>query len=120
MYIKYENVVKGYGSLVEEFGSEILIFFGEDAPETLKDYCYLINTKSLDKEITEGDYLEINGIKTKIIAVGDQANRNLDLLGHLTIHLSGRVDDILPGAIVCQEVDFDKIKIGSKLKIWEE
>ncbi|MSS78121.1 PTS sorbitol transporter subunit IIA [Anaerococcus sp. WCA-380-WT-2B] len=116
----YENKVKAQGDLVEEFGSVMLIFFGDNAPDTLKDYCHLIDIKKVDGEIKVGDYFEVDGLKAKILAVGEEAQRNLENLGHLTVNLSANVEDLLPGAIVCESLDIIKVEIGSEIKIVEE
>lgn len=116
----YENKVKAQGDLVEEFGSEMIIFFGDNAPDTLRDYCHLIDIKKVDGEIKVGDYFEVDGSRAKVLAVGEEAQRNLENLGHLTVNLSGSVEDLLPGAIVCENVEINKVEIGSVIKIVEE
>lgn len=116
----YENKVKDQGDLVEEFGSEMLIFFGDNAPDTLRDYCHLIDIKKADGDIKVGDFFEVDGSRAKILAVGDEAQRNLESLGHLTVNLSANTEDLLPGAIVCENVEIDKVKVGSVIKIVEE
>lgn len=116
----YENKVKAQGDLVEEFGSEMIIFFGDNAPDTLKDYCHLIDIKKADGDIKAGDYFEVDGSKAKILAVGGEAQKNLENLGHLTVNLSGNVEGLLPGAIVCENIEINKVEIESVIKIVEE
>lgn len=120
MKVIYENVVKAQGDSVEEFGSEMMIFFGDNAPDTLKDYCHLIDIKKANGEIKVGDFFEVDGSKVEIIAVGEEALKNLENLGHLTVNLSGNVDDLLPGAIICKNEALNKIKVGSLIRIVEE
>ena len=115
----YENVVKDKGDLANEFGNELIIFFGDNAPDTLKDYCHTIDIKRVDGIIKVGDYFEIDGKKAKILTVGNEAQKNLERLGHLTVNLSNEVDDLLPGAIICENKKFDELKIGSIIKILE-
>lgn len=119
MKVIYENKVKDQGDLVEEFGTEMLIFFGDNAPETLRDYCHLIDIKKVDGKIKEGDFFEVDQSRAKILAVGEEAQKNLESLGHLTVNLSGNVSDLLPGAIICENVEINKVKVGSEIKILE-
>ena len=120
MKIIYENTVKEHGELIGEFGDEMLIFFGDNAPDELRDYCYIIDIKETNGDIKEGSYFKVNEKKAKILAVGSEAQKNLVNLGHLTVNLSGNVDDLLPGAIVCESVDIGPIEDGTVIKIVEE
>lgn len=115
----YENKIKAQGELVEEFGREMMIFFGDNAPDTLKDYCHLIDIKKVNGQIKAGDYFEVDGSKVKILAVGEEAQSNLENLGHLTVNLSENLDDLLPGAIICENGKLNKLEIGSTIKILE-
>ena len=105
MKIIYENKVTNIGNSADEFGNEMIIFFGDNAPEELRDYCY-----SLEIKDTDGD----------IKAVGDEAQVNLESLAHLTVNLSGNIDDLLPGAIVTEKVDIPDLKIGTEFRILED
>ena len=42
MAVIYDNKVKGLGACVAEFEG-MFILFGDNAPDTLKDYCYTID-----------------------------------------------------------------------------
>lgn len=56
--IIYENKVKALGDLAETFLEEgMIIFFGDNAPDTLADYCYSINIKKLKKQLNLDKYL---------------------------------------------------------------
>lgn len=120
MKVIYENRVKDQGELVDEFGSKMLIFFGDQAPDTLRAYCHLIDVKKVDGNIKIGDFLELDGKRFEILGVGDQVQRNLESLGHLTVNLSADLQDLLPGAIVCENKEIGKIEVGTVIKIVEE
>lgn len=115
--IIYENVIKGKGNSVGEFGTEMFILFGENAPDTLKDFCYLIDLKEADSSIEVGQTLHIDDESFKILAVGDIAQRNLESLGHLTVNFSGDKGDVLPGSIVVEKKDHKALDIGTVMKI---
>lgn len=120
MKIIYENTVTNIGNSADEFGNEMIIFFGDNAPEELRDYCYSLEIKDTDGDIKAGDYIDIDGVQSKILAVGDEAQVNLESLAHLTVNLSGNIDDLLPGAIVTEKVDIHDLKIGTEFRILED
>ena len=116
----YKNTVNKVGNSVDEFGNKMIIFFGDNAPEELRDYCYSLELKDVNGNIEVGDYVDIDGVKAKILAVGDEAQVNLESLAHLTVNLSGNIDDLLPGAIVTEKVDIHDLKIGTEFRILED
>lgn len=112
----YENKVKNLGDLVSAFGDEMAILFGDNAPDTLKDFCYTIDVKKVEGVIEEGDTIIIGSERFKILAVGNVAQKNLEELGHLTINFSGE-KDVLPGAIVVEMKPCPKIQVGTEIRI---
>lgn len=118
MELKYETKVLRYGEDREELGDDLIILFGEQVPETLEDFCYIIDISKVNGNIEVGDVLEIGNIKSEIIGVGDQAQINLEQLGHLSIYSNINVDEILPGAIIISNNDKIDIEKGTSIKIW--
>ena len=44
MSLVYENKIIGAGDMVSAFqGEKMFILFGDNAPDTLKDFCYTID-----------------------------------------------------------------------------
>ena len=79
MAVIYNNKVKSKGALVDSFeGESMFILFGDNAPDTLKDFCYGIDVKNATEEIKPGQFVVIDGAKFKITALGDIAQRNLE------------------------------------------
>ena len=115
--IIYDNVVKAKGALANEFGDKMIILFGDNAPEMLKDYCYSIDIKKTNSKIAVGQHIVIANEQFKILGVGSVAEKNLVDLGHLTIHFSGDLTNLLPGAIVVEDKSCPKIEIGTKISI---
>lgn len=114
----YENKINGYGALVDAFLNDgIIILFGENAPDTLKDYCYTIEVKKADDNIVVGQTLVIGDNEYKITAVGDVAQKNLEALGHLTVAFSGEDHAAMPGTIVVEKSVIPTIEKGSLIKI---
>lgn len=113
----YKNVVKNAGPQVNAFGGEMLILFGENAPDTLKDFCYTIDVLPVEETIEEGMKISFNGEEYTIIKVGDIAERNLASLGHLTVNFTGDPSQCLPGAIVVEEKAAPEVNIGTVIEI---
>lgn len=118
MSLVYENRVKGAGDMVSAFqGEKMFILFGDNAPDTLKDFCYTIDIKDTNKEISVGQILDIDGSKFEITAVGNVAEKNLTSLGHMTVVFDGSKEAALPGSIYVENADMPELKIGTTIKI---
>ena len=115
--IIYQNKIKNMGESVEAFGGEMIILFGDAAPDTLKDFCYTVDVVDTNAPIEEGQILKIDENEYKILAVGEIAERNLTSLGHLTVNFSGDVSGLLPGAIVVEKKENPGLKIGTEIAI---
>lgn len=115
----YKNTIKSAGPAVDAFGGEMMILFGENAPDTLKDFCYGIDVVPTEGTIKPGMTLSYDSTPYQIIAVGDLAERNLTALGHLTVNFTGEADACLPGAIVVEKKDAPEVKIGTVIEINE-
>lgn len=117
MDVIYENQIVGMGADVGSLGDEMIILFGEGAPDTLKDFCYLIEPKDVSGDIKSGQTLFIDDEPFEILAVGDVAQKNLVGLGHLTVSFTGDVSSMLPGAIVVEKKACPEIKEGTTIGI---
>lgn len=116
--IIYENKVKALGDLADAFvDEEMIILFGDNAPDTLADYCYSININPVKETIKVGQSFMFDGIAYKITAVGEIAERNLVSLGHITVTFNGSLGPTLPGTICVEKKEMPKIKIGSEIFI---
>ncbi|MDO4594737.1 MAG: PTS glucitol/sorbitol transporter subunit IIA [Tissierellia bacterium] len=120
MKIIYETKVNAIGDMVSEFEDDMIIFFGENAPDTLKDYCHIIDINEVKSDIKIGDILQIDDKIYKIKYVGDEAFKNLKDLGHLSVYFTEDEENLLPGSIVVENKQVPKIKIGSYVRIMEE
>ena len=118
MTVIYENQIKNIGSLVETFeGEEMFILFGDNAPDTLKDFCYTIDIKPVNNTIEVGHILDIDSNEFEITAIGDVAEKNLVGLGHVTVVFDGATVASLPGSIYVKGNGVPKLTIGSTLTI---
>lgn len=120
MSLIYENRINGCGSMVSAFKEEnMFIMFGDNAPDTLKDFCYTVDVKNTNDKIRKGQYLIIDGNKYRITAVGDVAEKNLVNLGHVTISFDGSECATLPGTINVENLKMPELNIGTIIRIEE-
>ena len=50
----YQVTIKGKGAMVDAFREEgIFVTFGDNAPDTLKDFCYSIDVNPVDGEVIQ-------------------------------------------------------------------
>ena len=118
MSVYYKNNVKSIGSLANQFNeSNFLILFGDSAPAELKDYCYSVDVVPLDKEIKKGDTICFDENEYKVTAVGNEAQKTLEGLGHCTINFNGSEDVELPGTIYVEAKTMPQLKVGSEILI---
>lgn len=121
MKVIYENQVKASGIAVDEFkDSGMLIIFGDNAPDEIKDYCYSVSVNPINGEIKAGQYLIFDDEEYEITYVGYEAPVTLRGLGHCTISFSGSREEELPGTLSVEAKPMPKIKIGTEIKIIEK
>lgn len=118
MSVIYKNIIKNIGAEVAAFeGEEMFILFGDNAPDTLKDFCYTIDIQPVSDSIEVGNILSIDGNEYKITALGNVAEQNLASLGHVTIVFDGATEASLPGSIYVAGSSVPKLSIGSEILI---
>lgn len=118
MAVIYENKVKALGDCIDEFkNSGFIILFGDNAPDELKDYCYSVDVLPVDGTIAAGNTICFDNQEYKITAIGDEAQKTLEGLGHCTINFSGQTEVELPGTMYVENKEMPNISIGTKIQI---
>lgn len=110
---------------VQEIGPEaalfkedkMLILFGDNAPEGLKDYAYQIIMNQAKEEITTDMVLTIGQKSFAITAVGNLVTKNLNQLGHITMSFTGDSTANLPGTLYLAEEEIPNITVGTTIAI---
>lgn len=97
-----------------------MILFGDEAPETLTDYCYKIELNQVRKEITCDMKLCFDKQMYVITAVGDVVQTNLNELGHITIKFDGSHEPELPGTMYVEDKEMPHLRKGTIIKIDQE
>lgn len=118
MMTLYKTKVINIGNEAEMFREEgMIILFGENAPESLSDYCYNIKVEPVAGEIEAGMELSIGSEKYSVTAVGSVVRKNLSELGHITIKFDGSREAELPGTLYVEDKALPEITIGEEIFI---
>lgn len=114
----FETTVVSIGEMASEFlNQNMIVTFGENAPEELSDFCFIIEKKSFLEEITGNMTLKIGNSDYLITAVGSKVKTNLINLGHITISFTGDTDAILPGTLYVEQKVIPDISVGTSISI---
>ena len=97
----------------------MLILFGEEAPEDLAEYCFKIDNKDLLGSIQKGGKLVVDSEEYLITAVGNVVEKNLTGLGHITISFDASEEGSLPGTLHVAAEKEVVIAQGTTIQIFE-
>lgn len=115
------EIIKQGKETKEALAENLIVLFGKDVPEILEDIVFVHNNNKLKSEPQEGDWLEVDDNKYKILEVGDVVYENLSELGHCTLTFGENEDEeILPGSMYLEAKKAPDIGIGSQIKIIRE
>ena len=99
--------------------ANMLILFGEEAPEDLAEYCFKIDNKDLLGSIQKGGKLVVDSEEYLITAVGNVVEKNLTGLGHITISFDASEEGSLPGTLHLAAEKEVVIAQGTTIQIFE-
>ena len=117
----FETIVNEIGELASDFELEnMMILFGDNAPEGLKEFCYNIKLSPVRKPMDIGDIISFDNARYKITSVGSKANDTFEELGHMTVKFDGKDTPDLPGTVHVEEKDYPKLVIGSIITLEKE
>lgn len=115
----YKTEVVEIGRDAKEFKDiNMLIFFGEEAPDTLKDSCFITKVTPVNGQIEIGKTLKIGNETYEITAVGNEVATNLNNLGHIAVRFSGETKAELPGSLYVESGKFPEITVGTEVSIY--
>lgn len=116
--VKYETRVVEIGPLVGEFiEHKILVFFRAGVPAELAEFSILHEPGDSFTEIHPGDTIAIGRQTYQVTAVGDVANNNIRLLGHLILKCNGLTTAELPGDVCVEDKELPPIQVGTIVRI---
>lgn len=114
----YQTTIKSIGKDAKAFEAEkMMILFGDNAPNELADFCYVIDLVSVDEDIVEGDTLKLDDVSYQITSVGDAVRKNLNDLGHITLKFDGSTTAGQSGSLYLEEKEIVEVKPGSTITI---
>ncbi|WP_353421484.1 PTS glucitol/sorbitol transporter subunit IIA [Staphylococcus delphini] len=113
----YQTEVKSIGVSAEAFISEkMVILFGENAPQELVDFCYIIQVNDVE-DIDETQKLYVDGVSYDITKVGNAVEKNLNELGHITLKFDGSTVAEQSGTLYLEDKPLPEIKEGTVIEI---
>ncbi len=116
--IKYEALITGIGPLLTEFTQAgVLVFFGDQAPEELREFAIIHNGQTLHGMVEPGDLICLDDKKFRVLAIGEIANQNLSALGHFIVKFNGETKPEMPGDICAEAGPLPEITVGMRLQI---
>jgi PTS system glucitol/sorbitol-specific IIA component len=114
-----KSVVKEVGALVPTFKDDkIVILFGPQAPQELREMAVIHEFESLtDEPLKVGGTIQFDDESFTLTAVGSLANKNLKELGHISIYFQEQLENVLPGSVFAAPHKFPEIKEGTIITI---
>ncbi|GIO18992.1 PTS sorbitol transporter subunit IIA [Oceanobacillus oncorhynchi subsp. incaldanensis] len=114
----YQTTIKSIGKDAKAFEAEkMMVLFGDNAPNELADFCYVIDLVSVDEDIAVGDILKLDNVSYQITSVGDAVRKNLNDLGHITLKFDGSTTAGQSGSLYLEEKEIVDVKPGSTITI---
>ena len=116
----YSTIVQELGAQVNAFkGEGMLIMFNENAPQELREYCVLHRGNKLEDTVQPGDVFKIGDASYKIVFVGNQVQKNLKDLGHITLRFNANKDgESLEGSLYLEEKPVADVAPGDEIAIY--
>ena len=118
--IKYQATITAIGPYVAEFiDHNILVLFGDQAPEELAEFSIIHDGKDLKGTLSVGDIVFLGETEFKVLAVGEVANDNLKNLGHVILKFNGETEPEMPGDVCVEALPLPAIEPGLEIRIEE-
>lgn len=116
----YSTTVQELGEQVNAFkGAGMLIMFNENAPQELREYCILHRGNKLEDTVQPGDILKLGDTSYKVVFVGNQVQKNLKDLGHITLRFNANKDgESLEGSLYLEEKPVADVALGDEIAIY--
>ena len=114
----YKSQITGMGPMALDFlGENMIIVFNDNAPSELAELSILHKECKVDQDIKVGDVVAIGNGSFLVTAVGEEANKTFQTMGHCTFKFTGKPEVELPGHIELSGEGLPEIKIGDMLEI---
>jgi PTS system glucitol/sorbitol-specific IIA component len=116
---KYETTVVEIGEMAKKFfGQKIMVLFNKrEMPLEMKDISVMHSGGELAEDVKVGDKLYLGNREYMVCAVGEKANGNLRLMGHVCLKFDGKPTPEMPGDIHLRGDEPLTIELGEKIII---
>ncbi len=116
---KYETTVVEIGEMAKKFFSQkIMVLFNKrEMPLEMKDISIMHSGGELVEDIKVGDIVYIGNRIYTVCAVGEKANSNLRLMGHVCLKFDEKAAPEMPGDIHLRGSEPLTIELGEKIII---
>jgi PTS system glucitol/sorbitol-specific IIA component len=116
---KYETTVIEIGEMAKRFFSQkiMVLFTKKEMPLEMKDISIMHSGGELVEDIETGDVLFLGNRAYSVSAIGEKANRNLRLMGHVCLKFDGKQAPEMPGDIHLKSGEPLAIDLGEKIII---
>ncbi|AEE91136.1 PTS system glucitol/sorbitol-specific IIA component [Tepidanaerobacter acetatoxydans Re1] len=116
---KYEVTVTNIGEMAQKFfGQKIIVLFSKkEMPLEMQDISIMHSGGELAEDVKTGDKLYLGSRAYIVTAVGEKANNNLRLMGHVCLKFDGKSTSEMPGDIHLKGNEPLAIDIGEKIII---
>lgn len=117
--VKYEVTVTSIGEMAKELleANGDLIIFDRCPLEGLEEICIMHTTGEIKKDIEIGDTVTFGKFKYLITAIGHEALKTLEELGHCTFKFNGTDTVELPGHIELRGESWPELDLIDIIKI---
>ncbi|MFY9313428.1 MAG: PTS glucitol/sorbitol transporter subunit IIA [Tepidanaerobacteraceae bacterium] len=115
---KYKAKVLAIGELaIELLQQGIVVLFDSTAPKELQEIAIVHTGGTLTEDVTKGDSIILGDSVYTVTAVGELANRNLNIIGHVCLKFDARTSPELPGDIHLEGEKLPLIAEGDTIAI---
>ena len=113
-----KSLIKNIGPDAYTEGYNVLILFGTECPDELKDACIIheYQEKPLDHMLHVGGKIRLGNTEYTIEKIGDDeiVNKNLSALGHISLMFSPDYD-ILSGSVLLSPYRLPALNVGDMI-----
>jgi PTS system glucitol/sorbitol-specific IIA component len=116
---KYEVTVTAIGEMAQKFFSQkiIVLFTKKEMPLEMKDISIMHSGGKLLEDIKPGDRLFMGDRSYTVTAVGEKANDNIRLMGHVCLKFDEKPTSEMPGDIHLKGTEPLTVELGEKITI---
>lgn len=115
---KYKAKVLAVGEMVQDLLEQgIVVLFDYTAPKELQEISIIHTGGTLAKDVIKGDFMILGDSVYTVTAVGELANRNLNIIGHVCLKFDARTSPELPGDIHLEGEKLPLIAEGDTIAI---